>query len=155
MERTLDTRIWANYSVKHHLHTDSAEDKMTQQTKNRRYYLELGGAMFLYAIVLSAVLHYGQMLEHGVLQVAIYLCPMLPIGIAVWAIVRQIRRSDEFIRKTTLEHIAIAAAVTAVLTFTYGFLENAGLPRLSMFTVWPVMAGAWVIAGMASGLCRR
>lgn len=25
--------------------------------------------------------------------------------------------------------------------FTYGFLETAGYPRLSMFTVWPLMGG--------------
>ena len=68
---------------------------------------------------------------------------MLPILLAIWAIVRQVRRSDEFIRKTTMEHIAIAAAVTAGWTFTYGFLENAGYPRLSMFTVWPVMGAVW------------
>lgn len=128
---------------------------MTQQAKNRQYYIELGGAMLLYAIVLSGALRFGPTLQPGALRVAIFLSPMLPIGVAVWAIVRQIRRSDEFIRKTTLEHIAIAAAVTAGLTMTYGFLENAGFPRLSMFTVWPLMGAVWGMAGLVSGLCRR
>ena len=67
----------------------------------------------------------------------------------------QIRRSDEFIRKTTLEHIAIAAAITAGWTFTYGFLENAGFPRLSMFTVWPVMGAAWALLAIAENFRHR
>ncbi|MEA1674025.1 hypothetical protein [Nitrospirillum sp. BR 11163] len=35
--------------------------------------------------------------------------------------------------------IGFAFAGTALLTFTYGFLEVAGFPRLSMFMVWPLM----------------
>ena len=42
---------------------------------------------------------------------------------------------DEYQRATYLETFAIGAAVTAGVTFTFGFLENAGFPRLSMFTV--------------------
>ena len=128
---------------------------MTQRAKNHRYHLELGAAMCAYVLLLAGALQVGKKLPQGPLQVAIFLSPMLAYAAAAWAIVRQVRRSDEFIRKTTLEDIAIAAAVTAVLTVTYGFLENAGFPRLSMFTVWPVMAAAWVVAGLARGLCRR
>ena len=62
---------------------------------------------------------------------------------------------DFFIRKTTLEHIAIAAAITAGWTFTYGFLENAGYPRLSMFTVWPVMGAAWGLLAIVDNLRHR
>ena len=36
---------------------------------------------------------------------------------------------DEFMRLRSLESIAIAAAVTAGVTFTYGFLEGAGFPE--------------------------
>ena len=128
---------------------------MNKLTANRRYYLELGGSMLLYLFVLVGALNLGQTLEHGPLRTATYLIPVLPIALAAWAIVRQIRRSDEFIRKTTLEHIAIAAGVTGSLTITYGFLENAGFPRLSMFAVWPVMAAVWVISGLLSGVYRR
>ena len=43
----------------------------------------------------------------------------------------------------SLESIAIGAAVTAALSLTYGFLESAGFPKLSMFWVWPVMGLVW------------
>ena len=91
----------------------------------------------------------------GPLQTALFVAPMLPFLLAVWAIVRQIRRSDEFIRKVTLEHVAIAAAVTAGWTFTYGFLENARYPRLSMFTVWPVMGAMWGVLAIVDRLRNR
>lgn len=116
---------------------------VTEKEGMRLYFKELAGALALYAIVLIVALIYGQRLSPGPLQTVVFISPMLPVLLAIWAIVRQVRRSDEFIRKTTMEHIAIAAAVTAGWTFTYGFLENAGYPRLSMFTVWPVMGAVW------------
>ncbi len=119
------------------------EITVTERENLRLYFKELTGALLLYAVVLILALTYGQRMLPGPLQTVIFLSPMLPFLLAVWAIVRQLRRSDEFIRKTTLEHLAIAAAVTAGWTFTYGFLENAGYPRLSMFTVWPVMGAVW------------
>jgi hypothetical protein len=75
--------------------------------------------------------------------------------LAVRAIVRQIRRSDEFMRKMLVEHVAITAAVTAGWTFTYGFLENAGYPKLSMFTVWPAMGAVWAILTIVEKVRHR
>ena len=37
------------------------------------------------------------------------------------------------------------AAVTAALSFSYGFLESAGFPKLSMFWVWSVMGVVWAL----------
>jgi hypothetical protein len=45
-----------------------------------------------------------------------------------------------------LENLAVAAAVTAGASLTYGFLENAGFPKLSMFVVWPVMGAVWGVS---------
>ena len=128
---------------------------MSQRTKNQLYFKELMGAMLLYALVLVAALRLGGELPDGTPRTAVYLSPMLPFLLAVWAIVRQIRRSDEFIRKTTLEHLAIAAAVTAGWTFTYCFLENAGYPKLSMFTVWPVMGAVWGVLAIIDSWRHR
>lgn len=128
---------------------------MNESRKHLPYAKELGMAMVLYAAVLVVALSVGRRMPPGPLQTALYVSPMLPILLAAWAIVRQIRRSDEFVRKTTLEHIAVAAAVTAGWTFTYGFLENAGYPRLSMFSVWPAMAGVWVALAVVEHLRHR
>ena len=128
---------------------------MRHETRNAKYVRELGGALVLYVAVLVVALSVGKGMQPGVDQTLLFVSPMIPFMLAVWAVVRQIRRSDEFIRKTTLEHIAVAAAVTAGWTFTYGFLENAGFPRLSMFTVWPVMGAAWALLAIAENFRHR
>ncbi|XYJ08601.1 hypothetical protein ACSUZJ_14420 [Telluria sp. B2] len=40
-------------------------------------------------------------------------------------------------------------------SFTYGFLENAGLPRLSTFTVWCVLCGATGLVGVVRRLAGK
>ena len=108
------------------------------------YLAELTGSLLVYFIILAASLALGERAS-GILQTLIYIIPMLPVLLIIWVIIRQFRHSDELLRKTILEHIAIAAAITAGWTFTYGFLENAGYPKLSMFMVWPVMGALWAI----------
>jgi hypothetical protein len=93
--------------------------------------------------VLFGALSIGKRMEPGVLRTTLLLTPIIPVLLAIWAIARQFKRMDEFIRLRTLESLAIAAAVTAGLSVTYGFLEGAGYPRLSMFWVWPVMGFVW------------
>jgi hypothetical protein len=116
---------------------------------NRR---EMFGALAIYSVMLVASIMFARPMAAGALRTALLASPMLGFFLGIWAIARQTRRSDEFIRQSTLENLAIAAAVTAGLSFTYGFLETAGYPRLSMFAVWPVMGAAW--AFMTLVRCR-
>ncbi len=116
---------------------------MHEKRVNRIYLRELGGALLVYVAILMAAIQFGRPMEEGVLRTLVLASPMIGFCLAVWAVARHVRRVDEFIRQSTLETLAIAAAVTAGLSFTYGFLETAGYPKLSMFTVWPVMGGVW------------
>lgn len=116
---------------------------MHEKRVNRIYLRELGGALLVYVAILLAAIQFGRPMEEGVLRTLVLASPMIGFCLAVWAVARHVRRVDEFIRQSTLETLAIAAAVTAGLSFTYGFLETAGYPKLSMFTVWPVMGGVW------------
>jgi hypothetical protein len=116
---------------------------MKESEGNRRYKLELGGAMVLYLVILFAAMSIGKPMETGLLRTLVLGAPILPKLLTVWAIARHVRRMDEFLRLRSLESLALAAAITAVLTFSYGFLETAGYPKISMFWVWPMMGGAW------------
>jgi hypothetical protein len=107
------------------------------------YFRELTGAIVLYAVVLVIALRAGQAMSPGWPRTLVMVSPMAPFLLGVWAVARQMGRVDEYVRLSTLHGIAVAAAVTAGWTFTYGFLENAGFPRLSMFTVWPAMGAVW------------
>jgi hypothetical protein len=131
------------------------ETSMTQARKQWLYFKEMAGALVAYTTVLVLALSVGRRITPSPLQTAVYISPMLPFLLAIRAVVRQIRRSDEFVRKTVVEHLAITAAVTAGWTFTYGFLENAGYPKLSMFTVWPAMGAVWLILGLVEKFRHR
>jgi hypothetical protein len=86
-------------------------------------------------------------------RIAISLAPMIPALLLCMSIVGIIRRSDEMQRRLQLEAFAFGFAGIALATFSYGFLENAGFPRLSAFTVWPVMCGLW-LTGVLLGHLR-
>jgi len=99
--------------------------------------------------VLVGSIHIGRPMEPGPARTLLLMSPAIPLLFAVWAIVRQFGRMDEFVRLRSLENFAIAAAVTACVSFTYGFLEGAGFPKLSMFWVWGLMGLTWgAVAGL-------
>ena len=112
---------------------------MHEKRAAKIYMRELIASIALYTVILMAAIHFGRPMEPGVLRTVVLLTPMIGFAAALWAIVRQIQRADEYIRMRLLENVALGAAITAGLTFTYGFLETAGYPKLSMFTVWCVL----------------
>jgi hypothetical protein len=128
---------------------------MLERDVRRKYHLELGATLAAYVVVLFGSLTLGKTMEAGPLRTALLLTPTIPIAFGIWAVARQFRRMDEFVRLRSLEGLAIAAAVTAGLSLTYGFLEGAGFPRLSMFWVWPVMGFVWGVFQCLRNLCSR
>ncbi|MBP2297783.1 hypothetical protein [Azospirillum picis] len=113
---------------------------------------EFTGTMLLYILVLVVSLKAMPAIPDGAARHAAALAPMLPCLLMVWVILRQFRRLDEYLRLKMMEDIVVAAAVTALVTFTYGFLETLGWPTLSMFAVWPVMGTAWALRSILRGL---
>lgn len=128
---------------------------MHEKRVNKAYHRELFGALSLYTVLLLASLHYGRPMPDGMLRTVVLLSPMIGFGAGIWAIARHLGRVDEYLRRQMLENIALAAAITAGLSFTYGFLEGAGFPRLSMFTVWCVLCGATGVVGVLRRLIGR
>lgn len=126
-----------------------------EQKVAKLYLRELMSALGLYIVLLVAAITFGRPMTPGVLRTAFLLSPMIGFGAAIWAIVRQVQREDEFRRMRLLENIALGAAITAALTFSYGFLETAGFPKLSMFTVWCVLCGSVVVVQLIRKVCDR
>lgn len=115
----------------------------------KRYGIELGAALALYALVLvGSILLLKSGAQDGPWRDVIALSPMLPGLLAIWAILRQLRRMDELQRRVQFEALAFAFAGTAFVTFGYGFLEGVGYARLSMQSVWPLMAALWLIGSV-------
>jgi hypothetical protein len=112
----------------------------------KRYFKELTTTFAVYALMLVGSI---ELLTHAPIAAPwrdlIALSPMLACAAMTWVILRELRRMDELQRRIQLEALGFAFAGTALLTFSYGFLEGLGYPKLTMFTVWPAMAGLWVV----------
>jgi hypothetical protein len=128
---------------------------MREQEASKLYMRELLCSMAIYAAILVGSLYFGRPMAPGTARLLVLLSPMLGFVLMLWALVRQFRRMDEFIRQLFLENAAIAAGITAGLTFTYGFLEGAGYPRLSMFTVWVLLCACLGLTATVRRLAMR
>ena len=128
---------------------------MHEKRVTKAYHRELFGASALYTVLLMAAIRYGRPMDDGMLRTLVLVSPMIGFGVMIWAIARHLARVDEFIRKQLMENVALAAAITAGLTFTYGFLETAGYPKLSMFTVWCVLCGTFGVVQIVRKLASK
>jgi hypothetical protein len=112
----------------------------------RRYYLELGGALALYVgLLVAANLIDRAVHPEGMARLALALSPMVGAIAAAGAVLRAIGRMDELQRRIQLDAIAFSFLGTALVTFGWGFAEDAGLPRLEAFAVWPIMGSLWMV----------
>ena len=113
---------------------------------NRQYTKELTATLLVYGAMLFGSI---ELLTH--VDIArpwrdlVALSPMLPAAATAWVVLRELRRMDELQRRIQLEALGFSFAGTAILTFSYGFLEGLGYPKLSMFTVWPILAALWIV----------
>lgn len=108
-----------------------------------RAVLELVLAITFYVVILIISLKALTHIENQSLKVLVSLLPVLPVILVIWVIIRQFIRFDELQRKIQLQALAISFLGTAFLTFSYGFLENIGFPKMTMFIVWPMMGTFW------------
>jgi hypothetical protein len=113
-----------------------------------RFLARLSGGVFLYALVLALSIKLSRFVPEGMERTALLLICLLPLLLLTKVAVRQVRRVDEYLRLLMLENIALAAGITTGWTFIYGFLESAGFPRLSMFTVGAVMGAVWAVVAV-------
>ena len=128
---------------------------MHEKRVARAYTLELMIALAVYTVLLMAAIRYGRPMEDGWLRTLVLVSPMIGFGLMIRTIVRHFARIDEYQRMRMLENLAIATAITGAVTFTYGFMETAGFPRLSMFYVWVVMCSSVAIVNLARRLLEK
>jgi len=121
---------------------------MHEQKVARAYRIELWTSIAVYAVLLTGSIKLARPMPDGLLRTALLVLPMLGFALMIRAVVRHVARIDEYQRRRLLESIGIAFAITGALTFSYGFLETAGFPRLSMFSVWIVMGASWAAVNL-------
>jgi hypothetical protein len=77
------------------------------------------------------------------LEKPLVLLPILPAAVATWAFLAMIRDADELERRINYQALAFACAVTFGACLLYSLLEDLGLPRVSSFWWWLVLAISW------------
>ncbi len=129
---------------------------MTHPTSRTRGWRQFVVGLILYglAVILQVLLiGPGRLLQldpftlSSFLVVLLAVLPMVP---AVWAMVgwlEAVRGFDEMQRRMFGEAGLLSLGFTGIATFSYGFLETfLGLPRLSLFVVWPLIAVSFLVA---------
>jgi ABC-type cobalamin transport system permease subunit len=121
---------------------------------SKKFYLQFAVAIAVYSMVLVGSIYWLK-LGHPASpwKWLIAVMPVFPAILIPAAVVRFFRDLDEFQQKVQLEGLAFGFTGAAVLTLAFGFLENAGMPRLSWVWVWPVMSVCWV-AGILFAIAR-
>ncbi len=114
-------------------------------TAAKTYVVQFGSAMAAYVVLLIVSIVVIQANPAAPWRFAVALLPVIPAIFGVLAFVRFLGRMDELQQKIQLEGLGFGFGITAIVTFAYGFLENAGLPHLSYIWVLPLMVALWGI----------
>jgi hypothetical protein len=113
-----------------------------------RYAVALSVWIAVYAVLLfgSLSLIDRNVIDWFPMRVVVGLTPMVAAFGILNLVMREYRAGDELQQKIVAEGIMFAFGATAILTFSYGFLQRTvGAPGLSYFWVWAVLASMWAV----------
>jgi hypothetical protein len=116
------------------------------------YMKEFGGSMAAYSLIVPISVRLLRGHEHTVLGYCIAFLPIIPSAFALIAFLRYFRGLDELQRRIQLEAVAFSFLATCLITLTWAFLQNAGLPRFDVSWVAPLLIALW---GIGAAIARR
>ena len=114
----------------------------------KRYLKEFGGSMAAYAVLVPVSIWLLRRCIGSPWRYPIALLPVIPAAFAMWAVIRGFRDLDELQRRIHFEAVVFSFLATCMLTLTWGFLQNAGLPQVDVLWVAPLLIVLWGL-----GLC--
>jgi hypothetical protein len=120
--------------------------KSTRQEAMQRYRVRFIAAMLVYSVAIMGCMTVLKQVEPMWAKVVLALVPVLPILYALREVVRLIPALDELERAVQTEAVVVAAIATCLLTFMWGLLEKAGLPRMPLVMVLPMFCGLYGFA---------
>lgn len=120
---------------------------MNQNQILKRYYKEFVTAMTAYVIALIVsllVLNNTELPQ--IAKILVVLLPIVPVIFVLISILRVLRDSDELIQRIQLQAVTFSSITTGLITFSYGFLEGIGFPKLPTLWILPMMFLFWGIS---------
>ncbi len=109
----------------------------------KRYLREFLTAMAAYSVMVPLSIWMLRGHEHTPLGYGIAFLPIIPSAFAMWAFLRFFRGLDELQRRIQLEAVAFSFLATCLITLTWAFQQNAGLPRFDVVWVAPLLILLW------------
>lgn len=126
---------------------------MMSKSACKLYVKEFSLAMGAYVIVLIGSIALINVSPNSAWwRIPLALAPVVPALFALGTYMRFFSRIDELQRRIQSEALAFGFASAGILTFSYGFLENVGFPRLSWIFVFPLMIAMW---GIGAAIAAR
>jgi hypothetical protein len=139
MTSTLDTLATDEQDATMTSELDTSRSSRGDRARSRAYYREFGVAMGAYLVVLVAVTVWGGLHGHSPARFALAVLPAIPAAGVAWAVLRHVRRIDDYQRRILLEGVAMGFALAMLAAITLGLLAAAGLV---------VPGSAWIIYGI-------
>jgi hypothetical protein len=104
--------------------------------------------MLGYGLVLTAVLVWGHLDGSSPWRFGWALLPVVPALWTVRAVLRHVRRIDDYQRLLLLQGLGVGFAISMIASLTLGFLAIAGLPmRGAGWIVYGAGMLGWLVAG--------
>lgn len=108
-----------------------------------RTQIEIGLALLAYMMFLIGSVTVLRANPDASWRYIVALVPVAPAALVLFLFVRRLGQLDELQKRIQTEAGGFALGGTALLTFTYGFLEGAGLPHLNWTFIFPLIAVLW------------
>lgn len=112
-------------------------------TANKRFVRSFIPAMIAYVLLLIFSVSTLKTMDESPLRLLVAVLPILPILFGLYGFIRFLRECDELIRRIHFEAFGFSIAITGIITFTLGFLENAGIQPPGLIWVFPMLIAFW------------
>jgi hypothetical protein len=115
----------------------------SMDANGKRYLKEFGSSMAAYTVMVPVSVWLLKRHEHSSLRFLFAVLPVIPSVLAMWAAIRFFRGLDELQRRIQFEGMAFSFLATCLISLTWGFLQNAGLPHADVIWVTPLLIMLW------------
>jgi hypothetical protein len=109
----------------------------------KRYLKEFIPAMAAYTAMVPISIWLLRGHENSPLRYIYAVLPVIPSAFAMWAAIRFFRGLDELQRRIQFEALAFSFLGTCLISLTWGFVQNAGLPHADVIWVAPLLIMLW------------
>lgn len=131
---------------------DSDASSAGDRARSRAYSKEFWPGIVGYGVLLTASLVWGDLDGASPWRYVWAVLPVLPALWIVRAVLRHLRRVDDYQRALLLQGLGVGFAVAMITALTLGFLGIAGLPMAA--SGWVVYAAGmlgWLITSQIAG----